>query len=179
MTAETDTLTLLADQEHSPFLRRLQAVTQPAAGADWTITVPGDKIWRVLSIVGKLVTSAAAATREATLQITDQSTTFMFIPAGTSQVASKTGQYCWFEQAQNRGTTLQTAITAPIPSNLVLPGGMVLKSVTEVIDAGDQWSNVALWIEEGFIGDSAWGQARRHSLREFASGKYPEALEAK
>ncbi len=131
----------------SPFRRSRRVVkgVTPAAGADWSVIVPGGRAWRVVSIAASLVTSAAAANRAPGLVVSDGST--QFVNAGPSgvQAASLTYAYGWYHSAAGIG--FSTWRTQPIPE-LFLPAGFVIASSTALMDAGDQWSAPVLWVVE-------------------------------
>lgn len=121
------------------------AVTTPAAGAEWSVTLPGHQAWAVRSVIATLVTSAAVATRRPSLVIDDQTTTFMRLQSGITSGATLTTVWSWVEGYDLETGAAGTAVTDPFPSGLVLPAGHRLRSVTAAIDAADQWSAISVW----------------------------------
>lgn len=128
---------------------RAVQVPQPAAGADWTITVPAGVLWRLVSAFGLLATSSAVANRTAVLSIGDGDTEFCRIPATGVQAASLTESYTW-------GVGLDSENTGPSQSQAipeyVLHAGAIVKSATANVDVGDQWSAVVLYVIETMVG---------------------------
>jgi len=127
-------------------------VTQanPAAGADFTVTVPAGKFWRVLSVSAQLVTDATVAARGPKLALDDGTTIFYeCVNSGTGQAASSTCQYSFAP-----GCSMETASPAsgvfknfPIPE-CILMAGYRLRMITGAIQVGDQWSAIRVLVDE-------------------------------
>ena len=130
-----------------PFFRTEQ-VSNIAAGADWSIVAPGRGYWLLLSVYAKLVTSAVVANRQAQFTVDDQSTTYFKVPLGAAIAASSTVEYCGFAGAQASAIAGGTVVFPLPPTGLLLPPGARFRITTALIDAGDQWSNVAASIQE-------------------------------
>lgn len=131
----------------SPFerIRRTFIGVAPSAGADWSVTVPGGVVWRVLSILASLTSSATAGTRAVNLTVSDGKTVFVdAAPAGT-QAISLTYKYAWWKEAG--GLAVGTTVCQPIPP-LDLPAGFVIASSTANISATDQWTAPVLYVVE-------------------------------
>lgn len=128
------------------FLRAVQQAN-PAAGAEFVVTVPAGARWEVLSINAQLVTSAAVANRQPVFQITDGATHVMHnTQFSGNQAASLTFQYSAAE-----GDSV--AVNAPfnqgaLPHNCFLLQGWTLQSLTTNIQAADQWSAIWLMVQE-------------------------------
>lgn len=122
---------------------RLPAAT-PGAGSEFTYQPNGSEIWIVNSVRASLAASAAAGTRETSLIVSDGSHSPARYAATAAQAAGTTVDYTW----ALGGPVGQAATGAPTIASLgdylVLPGQWTLKSSTVALDAGDQWSNVAL-----------------------------------
>jgi hypothetical protein len=127
------------------------AESNPAAGADWGVVLPANTRWRVRGMTGVLTTSAAVANRQPSIAVlgsTGQG--FQGFPT-VNAVAS--GTY----HITAGGIAPYTAIN-PLDIPLPLPPDLVLASTSGVasaiqgstvgLQAGDQWSAVALLIEE-------------------------------
>lgn len=126
------------------------AMTNPAAGADWTTTVPAGVAWIVRGVTAQLDTSVAVATRAVTLQFLDSSANLLLDSiGGATEVASIDDVYSWFNGGQASFEGL--VISGGLPAEFRLPAGWVIRSATANIDAGDQWSKIVLTVEE-FIG---------------------------
>jgi hypothetical protein len=126
----------------------VQAVVgpNPAAGADWSVTVPGGQRWRLLSIRSILVTSAAVANREVQLAITANALVVALAPSGVAQVASETRHYTWYAAAARGAGAVSLNVTVPLPA-VLLPAGATIETITQAIDVADDWGPPALLIE--------------------------------
>jgi hypothetical protein len=128
-------------------------VGNPAAGNDWTATVPSLVRWQVLGVTGTLTTGAAAANRYISLQ-------YIVLGAGNSLVSSLSVAIPANMVANmvNAPTYLQNMSYAPMagstlvfltmPSPLWLVGTGSIQSVTGNIQGTDQWSNIGVIVEE-------------------------------
>jgi hypothetical protein len=121
----------------------------PAAGADFSVTIPVGQRWRVVSCSGLLTTAVAVANRDVTLVIDDGANVMAQIPAGFALLASLTNQYT-FADSCVQSAAFNAVSVAPLPSNLILTAGMRVRTVTANIQAADQWSVGFLHIGEVF-----------------------------
>lgn len=123
-------------------------VTAPAAGADWRHTCPGQGIHRVVAMRAVLTTSAAVANRAVALVLSDGTDDFATIPAGAAIAASQTGVVATIPGAPAVGAA-NGPLLLPSPTDgfLLLPGWS-LRTATGLIDVGDQWSAIRLWVVE-------------------------------
>lgn len=121
-------------------------VANPAAGAEFTLTVPGDGDVQLISLAFTLTTSAAVANRRVVLLADNQSDIWSVCPAAGDQAASLATRYGAFVGApSNAFGALAATIPLPGPA-FILPAGHRLRSSTFAIDAGDQYSLIrALW----------------------------------
>lgn len=138
------------------------SVAAPAAGADWTLTVPAGHVYQLLSVFATLVTSAVAATRIARLLLGDGDSTFLDVPPFASQITTLTRRYAWIPAGQAYATGL--GILSPLP-DVELQAGWTLGTTTDAIDITDQWSAIRvnvidLWERRGPIGLNAEPEAR-------------------
>lgn len=123
-------------------------LTDPAAGADFTITVPTGVVWKLLAVRAELTSDGNAATRSVVLELADGSNTFFDTGAAGTQAASLTYTYSW---APGVGTDVNAAgvpETTSLPSEVWLPEGYTLASVTASKQAGDQWARIVVQVEE-------------------------------
>jgi hypothetical protein len=133
-------------------LRRITALetTDPAAGAQWSFTVPAGKVWRVVSLRAQLVTDATVANREVTLLVRDVAANVRgSFPATTVWPASQNATITW-------GAGL-AAYAAPATSNTRVVGiptpfwalsGWTLESFVTAMQAADNWTAAFLTVEE-------------------------------
>lgn len=123
-------------------------VPVPLAGADWVITPGGQRSWRITSLVAVFTTSVAVAVRQVRLQADRGGDVWYSQPASGTQAASLGDTYAAFTGAPRDGLTAGT-FTIPLPTaGLLLSPGDNLRSVTALIDAGDQWSAIFAKAEE-------------------------------
>lgn len=136
-----------------PGEKRVVAVANPAAGAGWSVTVPGGRQWRIQGGVALLTTDAVVANRIPQITLSDQTTTWwdasvdVNIPASTPQRFSF-GALGVPGAAQTPGD----AIIVPLP-DMFLPAGTQLAAITTAEDVGDQWTGIALMVEECWLDD--------------------------
>lgn len=116
---------------------------QPAAGADWTVTVPAGHVYQVLSVAATLTTSAVVANRVPRLIYSDGVADFLTVPPFAVVPASTGMRLSWFPLAL--GLSTGVAESTSIPEVTLLPGGS-LRSSTGLIDPGDQWTAVVLQV---------------------------------
>lgn len=123
-------------------------VDNPAAGADWRYTCPGQGIQRVVAMRAVLTTSAAVANRAVALVLSDGTDDFATIPSGAAIAASQTGVVSSIPGAPTVGAANgPLLLSAPTDGFLLLPGWS-LRTATALIDVADQWSAVRLWVVE-------------------------------
>lgn len=120
----------------------------PGAGADWLVTCPAGKVWRVLSAYSQLTSSATTGQRLPRLQVGDGTATFLDVPPVNGQQASIAHRYAWTEHAgpwqatAGQPTSLLASAVSTVGAGTVLTytvptGGMViLTSASWFLDAG-------------------------------------------
>src|SRR5580765_5947487 len=111
--------------------RVVQAVANPAAGADWSVTVPAGHLWELLGITATLTTSAAVANRAAAIVLGDGVNPYLTIPAAVVQAATLAGVYSWSGDAG--AVALGVRQYGPLP-DLSVPAGWTIGSSTLLID---------------------------------------------
>lgn len=109
--------------------RRVRVVnvgSVPSAGADWLVTVPAGKVWRVLSAYAQLVSSAVAGQRSPRLQVGDGVATFLDLPPVNGQGSGITHRYAWgpalsaMQPIAGVATTLQAAAVSTAATGVAL-----------------------------------------------------------
>jgi hypothetical protein len=111
----------------------------PAAGAEMTVfTVPAGQAWELLSVRFTLVSSATVATRRVHLTFDDGTNTFAKIPVLSTQAASLTYGYTFMVDIES--SALQSLDVPTRIPRLTLPTGFRVITVTENIQAGDNFS---------------------------------------
>lgn len=124
----------------------VKSITQPAAGAQFSVTVPGGRAWLVRSVHFRLVTDATAGTRGARIEVETQGVVVLQMLAGAGQGASLTRDYTFARGLAS--AERDTIINAPIVDPLLLLPADVISSAVVSMAAGDQISNVRLWVVE-------------------------------
>lgn len=130
-----------------PFVRPVQ-IPSPAAGADFTVTAPGQGIWRVVGLTAVLTTSAAVANRIPSLVINGSDGRLAQLVGTASLAASLAATWGTFPGA----VAVAGAVSLhqwPMPTDgVVLLPGFSLASLTAAIDAADQWSLIRALVVE-------------------------------
>lgn len=136
-----------------PGEKRIVTVAQPAAGAGWAVTVPGGRQWRIQGATAQLVTDAVAANRLPIVTLSDQTTTWWRVGVDVNIPASTTQLLSLGAGPQVGGSEVAGfPITLPLP-DMYLPAGTQLTVTTTAEDVGDQWSAIAVMIEEVWMDD--------------------------
>lgn len=121
---------------------------QPAAGANFVLTPTGLGIWRILSLVAVLTTSAVVANRAVVFSADDGTTTYFRTPAPSVQAASLALRYAAFDGSSPQATVGTVAVAGWPNSGLALYPGHSLRSAVDNLDVADQWTLVAVMVEE-------------------------------
>jgi hypothetical protein len=116
----------------------------PAAGAEFTITVPASEVWDFYSLNARFVSSGSAGNREPSFAIKDGTNTIYRASINAYQIASRDFRYSF---ARNVPLTSHAGTnniwTVPCPP-IRLAAGYTIGSVTGGILVGDQWSGIAI-----------------------------------
>lgn len=139
--------TPLRPSAEGPGVIRSITGTDPAAGAEWSETVPTNARWRLFGVTAPLVTDATVANREFVLTIDDGAAIVAEVPAGTVQAASLTRRYSFLRNVQRGVGVSDDTIGGPVP-DAILMGGYRIRSVTINLAGGDNWGAPQLWVEE-------------------------------
>lgn len=124
------------------------SVPQPAVGAEFSIPNPGRGFWIVHGIQYRLATSAVVANRISTVRATDGNTPYMTLQPGAVQAASLTFTYSGYDGVPLSGSSFAVVNLGWPTNGIVLPIGNTLQSNTTALDAGDQYSNIVVLVEE-------------------------------
>lgn len=121
--------------------------TDPAAGAEFTETVPTNARWSLYSLAVVFVTSSAAAGREPRIVCDDGTTTFFQSDPPASQAASET--WTWVASVGvPRTSRVSTSQVWGFPSQMILMGASRVRSSTTAIQTGDNWAAPQMLLEE-------------------------------
>jgi hypothetical protein len=120
----------------------------PAAGAEFSVTVPAGEVWGLLGL-SVLLVQGITQTPQPILLI-DDGTTIIYASYGASaaQAVSTTARYTWGTDLAQPGAlvgaTPNIFAVAPLPENLILPGGWRVRSSTVGIGANSDYGAPAL-----------------------------------
>ena len=130
-----------------------QLIPSPAVATDLTVTIPGaGGIYEMTAIRARLVTDANAVSRYVSVLVKDANGTEVYrygyetaFVAGTTYILT----FAPVSSTAGGGVTNTKAVTLPIPEGPYLPNWTISTS-TASIQAGDQWSQVAVWSRSYF-----------------------------
>lgn len=129
-------------------VRRTITVPDPPAGTEWSVTVPGGVVWRVLMGRFTLSTGATGSGREVGLFIRDGSVEVGRTWSQVNQAVSTVAIYGFFPGASPVGFSFAgLGLLIPWPDVLLL-AGYTIGSGTLSLGAADQYSGIALLVEE-------------------------------
>jgi hypothetical protein len=152
------TLGLTGPFSHGRGFSEPAAVTQPAAGSGFTITV-GSQYWeRLTALTFRLVTSAVVANRQVSLTATSgDGVPLAIFPAASVQAASLTWDYSFLPNLSTFNTVSGLVVTAPAPTFFLQPGYTLVVAVGAV-DVGDQLSRIRFYRERFSTGPGGYRQ---------------------
>lgn len=127
---------------------RLVAGSTPAAGAEFSETVPTGVRWELLSFKVTLTTSAAVSNRRVYLTIDDGATRWYAASANLVQAASQGWDYIYAPAEASNQDTTRGVIMVPIGAGLKLLSGYRLRSNSAPFDAADQYSALEYLVRE-------------------------------
>jgi hypothetical protein len=137
--------------QQGPTEVRVIVPTPPAAGAEISVTVPVPHRWRVHSIMAHLLCSAAVATRRPVFSFSDGAS-IVYCRTGSNQAFAASSSSDFVISGNSILGVLenvtQQVFSAPIPTELVMGANFHFTSTTTAIQAGDQWSAIALCVED-------------------------------
>lgn len=142
---------LLDATDSAGALRSIAGAT-PAAGAEILETVPTGARWELLAFHATFVTAVAVANRVPQLVIDDGVTTLFRVGAALNQAASLTYRRSWYQGAPAPYLDNANSVPMPLPTNIRLPAGARISTLTAAIAAADQWSAVQYLVREWIEG---------------------------
>lgn len=126
-----------------PIFKFSTILTPPAAGLDWTWSVPQYQRHKLLAICAKFATDATVGARQVTIVINMGGTPVYQYLASATQPASITALYN-FSNSNTLASVNGTTFVTSIPADVELAGFDNVQVVTTNKGAGDQWSNITL-----------------------------------
>ncbi len=126
---------------------RVAVLGNPALGADFLVALNNAQRWRVQSVNATLTTSAAVGSRQPFLVTDDTVNRTGTFGQNQAIPASTAGTFVWGAGMSPAAAALSVG-AGGLPSPLLVRGGHRLFSSTSGLDVGDQWSSIAITVEE-------------------------------
>lgn len=128
----------------------LRSITgsNPAAGAEFTETVPAGARWEVLVFHAQFNASAAVATRHPELTITDGTNELERVPSAAGITANGIARIAVTPTNGMQTSSAGANYVVPSFSPFLLTAGCQIKSTTLNIQAADQWASLQYLVRE-------------------------------
>lgn len=125
------------------------AAASVAANTPFTFTVPGQRIWRVLSIVATLSRAVGGTPNRALqLAITNGTATLALLPADDAGTEPGTLTVTWTNGIPASVASGATGVSlGPLPDMSLPPGYKLIGTVLNGV-ATDQWTAATVWVDE-------------------------------
>lgn len=124
------------------------AVPNPAAGVDWTQTVPTGARWLLHGIYATLTTAVAAGNRQPLLVLDDGVNRLTAQNTALVQAGSLANDWTWDPGNPTTGVFANSVNDIDLPFPVPLFAGYRVRTVTLALQAADQWSGIRLLVEE-------------------------------
>lgn len=135
-------------EPQNPFKRiRTTSGSNPAAGAETSITVPANEMWKLRGWSATLVTDGTAANRIVHLKATWGGVILFETISATTQTASLSRVYSAAIQSPGGAAADDNDIILALPHDIILPQTATITTVTTAIVAGDNWGAPVAYIE--------------------------------
>jgi hypothetical protein len=141
--------------------RRTVQVPNPAAGADWSVQVPGAEAWSIRSLAALLTASAIVASRGPQLQVIHAGVVIAVFQPSQSITAGSASQVGLVPGGPAAANQFAGMIEWGVPDPFIVWPGLTLAVATRNIDVADQWSGIALDVV--FELNRGRGAARRYA----------------
>lgn len=126
-----------------PIWKYSTILNPPAAGQDWTWSIPQYQRHKLLGICARFQTSAVVASRQVTLVINVGGVPIYQYLTAAAQPASTLALYT-FSNSNTLASVNGTQFVTSIPTDLELAYIDSVQVVTANKDAADQWSNISI-----------------------------------
>lgn len=123
--------------------RRTIQVAQPAAGQEWSLTVPAGHVYRLEAVRFQYVADANVASRYVRLPITDGNAEVARALLGTDIAATDDVTVSYWREAQP--FTSFADVTAPLPT-MDLQAGWTISTTTLNMQVGDQFKGIVVTV---------------------------------
>lgn len=123
-------------------------ITSPAAGTEWSYTLPGGYFYRILSGTALFTSSAAVANRFPALQLTDGANLLWCFNCPVAVTASQTARVVYSPSSYTQNVTGPKGDLPVFAPNMWIPPNYVLSSSTPAIDVADTYTKIVFWFEQ-------------------------------
>lgn len=120
----------------------------PGAGLEIAEAVPATVRWDLLSFAATFTTSAAAANRTPSLRFDAGGAVYGRFPVQTFVTASVAPVLTWAPGAPGISPAPLVTQQVAIPIGIRLQNGHIIRTVTNLIDAGDAYTNIRYLVRE-------------------------------
>jgi len=132
--------------------QRVITLPAPDVGSEWSITVPGGYLWRLVSLYASFTTSSQTGYRQARLQIYAGDTLIAEVKLCISLSPDYSATFLVTPTSSPAYVVVDDLYRTGIPRNLLLSAGYRLASSTANIQTNDAWSNIILVVHEYVVG---------------------------
>lgn len=132
----------------APFNLEVLQGLDPPAGTNFSVKLDETYTYELITITFQMECSVAAANRHVTLQIHMGTDEITYLTTPAVQTASETLRYAFGHNLTQADLTpaIPRMITQ-LPTELPLPGGAIVSSVVNLLDAADQLSLIRLYVK--------------------------------
>ena len=130
-----------------PWTLGKQTVTGPAAGAEWSQTVPPGQLWEILEVRYLFVTDATVVNRTINIRMMNGGSVMVQVGNPTYQMGGLTRAYRWMtnfplfiNQVGNANTPNE--MQGPLPDKIIVADGDTILSSTGNLQPGDAYSGI-------------------------------------
>jgi len=120
----------------------------PAAGAEETLAVPVNVMWKIKAIRLQLVTAAVAGNRRVHLVFTTSTTGIIDCFSSVDQIISETKNYTGMILGSALSLGDDNDIIIPIPPDIIMVNGDTITTETTGLNAGDDFGIMSAIVDE-------------------------------
>lgn len=134
-------------------VRRPLNIGNPGAGNNWSVNVPGGRLWRVIAGTCSFTASGVVANRNVGLNMQLQGLP-MFVNYNATAVTNgqNVSPVYMPGDAVAPAATINGILPVPFVPVWLRPGDTI-RSITANFDPGDTYTQIVVWIEEAFFTD--------------------------
>lgn len=123
----------------------------PAAGTEFSETVPAGARWRLVTMTFTFTTDATVANRFIKIRLDDGANAYAFFPALAAQAASLSNAYT-LANGLNAQDVVSNQALIPYGVDISLAAGHRIQTSTVGLQAGDDYGAAAVYVEEWLEG---------------------------